>query len=723
MATKNTILGTVPKSRGRYTEGDTTTKWYYDNILEYKGSSFRCISEASTGITGAPATYNSDTHTLVPNAGWEFFVDTTSALDVEERLAENEEKLSELETEVIYDVTANNNGMTFASLSTLLSSENLSTLIPVSVRCGGMNIRFIQTSDNKYVQYRLTASIWSTDIHDWTSEDPYFIDKIMQEVNEAIDEHTPIEIRGDVTNAPDEEDLTSVNQGGTDVLKFKDKTYNPLTYSGMGRKILRKNIVNGVNTLTQSMINQANTVYVIQYDFTLGEDITVPANCVLEFDGGSISGNGTGKDIITGTDTQIAAPLVKIFSTNINLVGTWNTEGHIRWFGAKPENSDNALAIQKCLDSFDVVRIDGYIYNTTPLEYTKARTIKGENTFRDSTTLMCKVQNGESALLFHGVGNPYFSIEGVIFRVYGKSSNDAYAEGTTCLKLYDSLIGSSVRLTNCSISYFENALLSNHNSYYNNLFKTRFSCNHVCLKSFSVNNLTLDSCIIDLNDFIIDDIQGTDLGVTRIINCSIENTTACVINAEISKCNGQIVFENNHVEQYSGKIFGGFLDRIVEIGNIYYIAGSMNRISYLYDTLSIVSIGNKVTVGLKTTDISAEFEQWHLSYKTGQEGLLQNVTCLNNNVYYQLTSGQTFWNDYGIVDNTSPRTVVVGYSPTDNRQLINSATLPWGTTSRRPQYNGYAGIKTYYDTDIKKMLYWYGIDGIGGWYDAAGAPV
>ena len=250
MATKNTILGTVPQSRGRYTEGDTTTKWYYDNILEYKGSSFRCISEESTGITGAPATYNSGTHTLVPNTGWEFFVDTTGALDVEERLAENEEKLSKLETEVIYDVTANNNGMTFASLSALLLSDNLSTLIPVSVRHGGMNIRFIQTSDNKYVQYRLAAAIWSTDIHDWTSEDPYFIDKIMQEVNKAIDEHTPIEIHGDVNNAPDEEDLTSVNVGGTNVLKFKDKTYNPLTYSGMGRKILRKNIVTGVNTLT-----------------------------------------------------------------------------------------------------------------------------------------------------------------------------------------------------------------------------------------------------------------------------------------------------------------------------------------------------------------------------------------------------------------------------------------------------------------------------------------
>lgn len=96
MATKNTILGTVPKSRGRYQEGDTTTKWYYDNILEYKGSSFRCISKASTGITGAPAIYDANTHTLVPKSGWEFFVDTTGALDVEERLTENEKNIFEL---------------------------------------------------------------------------------------------------------------------------------------------------------------------------------------------------------------------------------------------------------------------------------------------------------------------------------------------------------------------------------------------------------------------------------------------------------------------------------------------------------------------------------------------------------------------------------------------------------------------------------------------------
>ena len=64
------------------------------------------------------------------------------------------DKLSKLSHQVIYDVTENNDGVTFASLSELLSSENLSTLIPSTVRCGGMSIRFVNSSDNKYVQYR-----------------------------------------------------------------------------------------------------------------------------------------------------------------------------------------------------------------------------------------------------------------------------------------------------------------------------------------------------------------------------------------------------------------------------------------------------------------------------------------------------------------------------------------------------------------------------------------
>ena len=70
-------------------------------------------------------------------------------------------------TSDIYDVSARNNSITFESLSALLSDENLSALIPTAVRCGGMSIRFIQSVDNKYVQYRLTSSSFSTNEADW----------------------------------------------------------------------------------------------------------------------------------------------------------------------------------------------------------------------------------------------------------------------------------------------------------------------------------------------------------------------------------------------------------------------------------------------------------------------------------------------------------------------------------------------------------------------------
>ncbi len=80
-----------------------------------------------------------------------------------------------LQSLIIYDVSALNDGAVFESLSALLSSSNLSTLIPTSVRHGGMSIRFIQgyvpNSDNKYVQYRLMADEFTTDITQWVIAD------------------------------------------------------------------------------------------------------------------------------------------------------------------------------------------------------------------------------------------------------------------------------------------------------------------------------------------------------------------------------------------------------------------------------------------------------------------------------------------------------------------------------------------------------------------------
>ena len=76
----------------------------------------------------------------------------------------------------------------------------------------------------------------------------------------------------------------------------------PVTYKTI---ILKKNLVNGVNTLTQEMMSATNIKYVIKYDYTLSEDIEVPANCVLEFDGGSIANSTENTYSLTGTATKI----------------------------------------------------------------------------------------------------------------------------------------------------------------------------------------------------------------------------------------------------------------------------------------------------------------------------------------------------------------------------------------------------------------------------------
>ena len=93
---------------------------------------------------------------------------------------------------------------------------------------------------------------------------------------------------------PNNEDIDYDAQGR---LQFADKMYEPTDFSGLGRFYIRKNIQNvgGVdkNVLTSAYLSEANFIYIIQYDFDLnGQTISLPAGCVLQFNGGSIS-NGT----------------------------------------------------------------------------------------------------------------------------------------------------------------------------------------------------------------------------------------------------------------------------------------------------------------------------------------------------------------------------------------------------------------------------------------------
>ena len=100
----------------------------------------------------------------------------------------------------------------------------------------------------------------------------------------------------------------------------------------MGKVVLNKNIVRGINTLTQAMLTQTNTTYVIRDDFALDKEITVPQGCVFEFDGGSLS-NGT----LNMNSSIIEARKVKIFDS-VNIINIGNKEFNAEWVLGTEEN-------------------------------------------------------------------------------------------------------------------------------------------------------------------------------------------------------------------------------------------------------------------------------------------------------------------------------------------------------------------------------------------------
>ena len=144
-----------------------------------------------------------------------------------------------------------------------------------------------------------------------------------------------------------------------------NKDHKPVQFSGLGRVNFEKNIqtISGVdkNVLTQDMfykgevgsrVPNTNTIFLIQYDYDLnGQTITIPSDCVLKFDGGSLS-NGT----LVGINLEINSNINNIFDSSLQLeLDNYKGEVKASWFGF------TTSAIQKAIDSFpnSKINIDG----------------------------------------------------------------------------------------------------------------------------------------------------------------------------------------------------------------------------------------------------------------------------------------------------------------------------------------------------------------------------
>lgn len=191
--------------------------------------------------------------------------------------------------------------------------EDAIVQVPETIRIAGLKVSFLNNS-GLVETWEFAGGVFEN-IENWKSNEDKLtdirdeaIDKIKDAESDAISNFSSQRVTpdmlsestkqfinasggGTINNLADDEDLVSVDKGeNLSVLKFADRPFSPDRFSGKGYKILRRNIVGRKNILTQEMINQPDTIYEIRYDFDLdGAQITIPENCILKFDGGSLS--------------------------------------------------------------------------------------------------------------------------------------------------------------------------------------------------------------------------------------------------------------------------------------------------------------------------------------------------------------------------------------------------------------------------------------------------
>ena len=232
--------------------------------------------------------------------------------------------------------------------------------VPQELRNIGLKVSFVN-SDGTVEMWEYQGGTY-TNLDNWKSNEGKLasirdeaIDKIKDAESDAISNFSSQRVTpemlsestkqfinasggGTINNLADDEDLVSVDKGeNLSVLKFADRAYNPGIHVGMGYKILRRNIIDGKNILTQDMINQSYTIYVVQYDYDLnGATITLPEGCMFDFQGGSIS-NGFLEGKIE------------------------NTHARPEWFHS-PKDEDWSAAIQQALNICPTVLLSNKIY-------------------------------------------------------------------------------------------------------------------------------------------------------------------------------------------------------------------------------------------------------------------------------------------------------------------------------------------------------------------------
>lgn len=504
-----------------------------------------------------------------------------------------------------------------------------------------------------------------------------------------------------------------------------------------------------IQAAQQSKFNKSNVIYKIVNDIDLGNAVlTIPANCTLDFQGGSFS-NGT----IVGSNTKIKAGLTKIFN-NITINGTWNNDNsYLEWFNLV----NSKYPINEALKLSNNLRLLKNTYSVTTISIPNGVCIQGESTTEsiinidntidiDNNNIILKTFSINPSDTF--VGDSLIKVHSSYYCVFEKLNMGSTKVNTAII--FDGTDSSYYHVvTNCNISSFNIGIK----------FMGHANANSVLYNNFYLvkTNIVIDSCnglrIIG-NTFQDFKVKGIDIlystgskpvgnsissnyfeGDKTVATCDIDfnNTAEAVDNMIIGNHHTYMASDKPHILNMVGP--NTIIDSTRStIRNKSYIAGIptleiiekqyINALGadYLISSISPVKIDDNT------------IEWWACVQKEGKRSLEKVFTFDDSKEYIQMDKGLivpfitqyygqgiTLGYDAALSDrkltfDNQRHLLKYGY---DNKWNYVS-TLLSGTTSERPSadLNMPVGLQ-YFDTTLVKPIYWTGTS----WVDSTGTAV
>lgn len=362
----------------------------------------------------------------------------------------------------------------------------------------------------------------------------------------------------------------------------------------------------------------ANKVYVVYNDFKLGGNVTIPENCVLKFEGGTLS-NGT----LIGTNTVIEAERKRIFGPNIKISGKWNTKTvYSSWF----TNEVNCL---KHLFNFtsneteSEIYIDNETYYLSPIENRAALMVPTHTRVSCAGKIVLNTSNYKGAKII-GVKGDCTWMGGTIEGDINTNTVDdpQYGHGFELEGACNNII--NVTITNCN----GDGVYISEGSRNVTIDKVNIKCcSRNGISVIGDNNIMISNCIISdirkTDPKACVDIEPNNEGVKNrnisIINLTCSNANYGVSVAGNTKNSANINVTNLYADEtvdhvcscYSTSSFNVCFNNV--LGKNFIITYCTGPISINNSTITNIVVGTNVTdkhLMVKDCNITIKPEKW-----------------------------------------------------------------------------------------------------------------